>query len=332
MAFGHGRMKAFSVRGRGKVKRRGPAGGRSSLHTRDGGERCPLRRTGKYGKEKDMIFSASRRTDIPTYYSEWLCNRLEAGNVCVRHDARRVTRYVFSREAVDCLVLWTKNPLPLLDRLALLRGWPCVFQFTLTGYGRDVEPGLLDKLQLVEAMKRLSEAFGSERVIWRYDPIFFSGAYSLSWHVRCFERWRNGLKALRVRVSSVFWICTRSSAAGYRLLGSAGTAGRLGRGCLPRLRRWRSAGGYGFPCVRRTWMSPVSSTRVASAVSLSSGWPDAALMSVPRNRGPGASVWRVWMSACTAPAGTDASIVTPTRTASPWGGARRCTIPLRRCL
>lgn len=82
-----------------------------------------------------MLFSASRRTDIPTYYSEWLCNRLEAGNVCVRHDARRVTRYVFSREAVDCLVLWTKNPLPLLDRLALLRGWPCVFQFTLTGYG-----------------------------------------------------------------------------------------------------------------------------------------------------------------------------------------------------
>ena len=54
-----------------------------------------------------MLFSASRRTDIPTYYSEWLCNRLEAGNVCVRHDARRVTRYVFSREAVDCLVLWS---------------------------------------------------------------------------------------------------------------------------------------------------------------------------------------------------------------------------------
>lgn len=183
MAFGHGRMKAFSVRGRGKVKRRGPAGGRSSLHTRDGGERCPLRRTGKYGKEKDMLFSASRRTDIPTYYSEWLCNRLEAGNVCVRHDARRVTRYVFSREAVDCLVLWTKNPLPLLDRLALLRGWPCVFKFTLTGYGRDVEPGLPDKLQLVEAMKRLSEAFGSERVIWRYDPIF--SAAPIPFHGMC---------------------------------------------------------------------------------------------------------------------------------------------------
>lgn len=127
-----------------------------------------------------MIFSASRRTDIPTYYSEWLCSRLEAGSVCVRHDARRVTRYVFSREAVDCLVLWTKNPLPVLGRLASLRGWPCVFQYTLTGYGRDVEPGLPDKLELVEAMKRLSEAFGSERVIWRYDPVFFSEAYPFS--------------------------------------------------------------------------------------------------------------------------------------------------------
>ena len=66
-----------------------------------------------------MLFSASRRTDIPTYYSEWLCNRLEAGNVCVRHDARRVTRYVFSREAVDCLVLWTKN------RCLCWIGWRC---------------------------------------------------------------------------------------------------------------------------------------------------------------------------------------------------------------
>lgn len=59
---------------------------------------------------KKICFSASRRTDIPTYYSEWLCNRLEAGNVCVRHDARRVTRYVFSREAVDCLVLMDEEP------------------------------------------------------------------------------------------------------------------------------------------------------------------------------------------------------------------------------
>jgi hypothetical protein len=191
-----------------------------------------LRRTGKYGKEKDMLFSASRRTDIPTYYSEWLCNRLEAGNVCVRHDARRVTRYVFSREAVDCLVLWTKNPLPLLDRLALLRGWPCVFQFTLTGYGRDVEPGLPDKLQLVEAMKRLSEAFGSERVIWRYDPIFFSGAYSLSWHVRCFD-------ALAERLEGVTRTCVVSFLDMYPklrrripALGLCGDSGQARKGLL----------------------------------------------------------------------------------------------------
>ena len=31
-----------------------------------------------------MIISASRRTDIPTYYSEWFFNRLREGYVLVR--------------------------------------------------------------------------------------------------------------------------------------------------------------------------------------------------------------------------------------------------------
>jgi len=32
-----------------------------------------------------MITSASRRTDIPAFYSEWFIKRLQAGNVCVRN-------------------------------------------------------------------------------------------------------------------------------------------------------------------------------------------------------------------------------------------------------
>lgn len=32
-----------------------------------------------------MIISASRRTDIPTYYSEWLFHRLKEGHVLVRN-------------------------------------------------------------------------------------------------------------------------------------------------------------------------------------------------------------------------------------------------------
>lgn len=134
-----------------------------------------------------MIFSASRRTDIPAYYADWLFRRLEEGRVAVRHDARRVTRYVFSRPDVDCLALWTKNPLPLLNRLDALRVWPCVFQFTLTAYGEDMEPGLPDRAARLEAFRELAAAFGPERMVWRYDPLLLGGPYTVAWHVSRFE-------------------------------------------------------------------------------------------------------------------------------------------------
>lgn len=133
-----------------------------------------------------MIFSASRRTDIPSFYADWLFRRLEEGCVAVRHDARRVTRHVFSRADVDCLAVWTKNPLPLLPRLDVLRRWPCVFQFTLTAYGKEMEPGLPDRAVRLEAFRELAAAFGPERMVWRYDPLLLGGPCTVAWHVSRF--------------------------------------------------------------------------------------------------------------------------------------------------
>lgn len=94
-----------------------------------------------------MIISASRRTDIPTYYSEWFFNRLREGYVLVRNpmNARQISRISLSPEAVDGIVFWTKNPVPMLSRLGELEPYPYYFQFTLTAYGRDVEPNLPGK-------------------------------------------------------------------------------------------------------------------------------------------------------------------------------------------
>lgn len=85
-----------------------------------------------------MIISASRRTDIPNYYSAWFYHRIEAGWFFVRNpmNPHQISRINLSPEAVDCIVFWTKNPEPMMDRLDELKDYQYYFQFTLSDTGR----------------------------------------------------------------------------------------------------------------------------------------------------------------------------------------------------
>lgn len=137
-----------------------------------------------------MIISASRRTDIPSYYTEWLINRLQERYVLVRNpmNPHQVSRINLSPEEVDAIVFWTKNPTPMLTHLDALRDYTYYFQFTLTAYGPDVEKNLPSKNKIIiPAFQTLSREIGKERVVWRYDPIFFSEQYSMEYHCRYFE-------------------------------------------------------------------------------------------------------------------------------------------------
>ena len=53
-----------------------------------------------------MIISASRRTDIPTYYSEWLFNRLKEEYVLVRNpmNIHQIGQISLSPDVVDGIV------------------------------------------------------------------------------------------------------------------------------------------------------------------------------------------------------------------------------------
>lgn len=139
-----------------------------------------------------MIVSASRRTDIPAFYPDWFYRRLEEGYLYVRNpmNPRQVSDLRLNRDTVDCFVFWTKNPGPMMDRFSLLddKGYPYYFQFTLTAYGRDLEPGLPDKNELVRIFRELSRRIGPDRVVWRYDPVLLGGIYDLEFHRQWFER------------------------------------------------------------------------------------------------------------------------------------------------
>lgn len=147
------------------------------------------------------ILSASRKTDIPTYFSEWFLNRLDAGEIYTRnnpYNPNTVQRVTFNRKDIDCIVFWTKNPIPMLSKLDRLQGYTYYFQFTLTGYGKDIESNLPPKAYLIQAFKELSY-MTDKRVIWRYDPIVFTCKYSPDWHLTTFEKLAEALSTFSDR-------------------------------------------------------------------------------------------------------------------------------------
>ena len=136
-----------------------------------------------------MIISASRRTDIPSYYSKWFINRLEEGYALVRNpiNAGQVSKISLSPEHVDCIVFWSKNPEPMLPSLNRLGAYTYYFLFTLTSYGQDIEVNVPSKSGgVIDTFKRLADKIGRGRVIWRYDPILLSGKYTASYHCEYF--------------------------------------------------------------------------------------------------------------------------------------------------
>lgn len=136
-----------------------------------------------------MIISASRRTDIPAYYSEWFFNRLSQGYALVRNpfNNRQISRVDMTPENIEGIVFWSKNPVPMLDKLYKLDGLAYYFQFTLNPYLKDIEPHLPEKGSLLGAFKELSLSAGRAGVVWRYDPIILNAHYNPEFHYKAFK-------------------------------------------------------------------------------------------------------------------------------------------------
>lgn len=134
-----------------------------------------------------MILNVSSRTDIIAFYEKWLIKRVEAGFVDVRNpfNPKLVSRINFSD--VDLILFCTKNPIPILNDLNKIK-IPYLFQITITPYKRDIEPNVPSKKEVIEAVKKISQAIGKENVSVRYDPIFLSEKYNVTYHIKAFKK------------------------------------------------------------------------------------------------------------------------------------------------
>lgn len=145
-----------------------------------------------------MILSVSRRTDIPAFYADWFLSRVEEGFVLVRNpmNKRAVSRISLHQSGVDGIVFWTKNARPLMPRLPEIRsryGDSFYFQYTLTAYDAAIEPSVPSLSSRIDTFKALSGLLGPDRVVWRYDPIFFTLQTDLAFHTKAFEEMANHL-------------------------------------------------------------------------------------------------------------------------------------------
>ena len=114
-----------------------------------------------------MIINTGGRTDTVQYYSEWLLNRFKEGFVYVRNPLfeEKVSRYELDPKKVDCVVFCSKNYEPILDRLNEITGrFNTYFFYTITAYGKDIEPGVPGIDKSIDTLLKLEKLVGKEKI------------------------------------------------------------------------------------------------------------------------------------------------------------------------
>lgn len=137
-----------------------------------------------------MIINTGGRTDTVQYYSTWLLKRFEEGFVLSRNPLfpNKVMRYSLNPDVVDCVVFCSKNYAPILPRLQEITDrFNTYFFYTITAYGKDIEPGVPSIDESMETLMRLSELVGKNRVAWRYDPVLLTKDYTIGVHEKTFS-------------------------------------------------------------------------------------------------------------------------------------------------
>lgn len=162
-----------------------------------------------------QIISASRRTDVPAFHAAWFMARVREGACQVRNpfNAAQVAEVSLRPEDVAAMVFWTRDARPLLPLLPELtdRGFAYYVHYTLTGYPRVLEPRVPAMDDAVAVMQELSALLGPERVIWRYDPIFFTTLTPPAYHVEHFAHLARLLRGTVTRVKVSFFDAYRGA-------------------------------------------------------------------------------------------------------------------------
>jgi len=117
--------------------------------------------------------SASRRTDIPRFFSHQFFTAWRQG--AITYDGGYGRTYTVSLREAEVLgyIFWSKDFAPFLEAPAfaeLLGRANALFHFTIN-HCPELEPRVAPLAQRLATLARLCDLVGPERVLWRFDPV-----------------------------------------------------------------------------------------------------------------------------------------------------------------
>lgn len=142
-----------------------------------------------------IIISASRSTDIPTFYADWFVERWKAGYIKWKNPFNGTPLYISFKET-RAVVFWTKNPKPMFKHLNFIDEHikNYYFQFTLNDYENEGFEGKVPRLEnRINTFKELSNRIGKDRVVWRFDPLLLTKEINIQELLRRLENLGNQL-------------------------------------------------------------------------------------------------------------------------------------------
>jgi Domain of unknown function (DUF1848) len=247
------------------------------------------------------LISASRRTDIPAFYGEWLRRRIDAG-WCETKNPFSGQTYRVSLAPDDVLgwVFWSRNYAPFLETLDAIHAADGRFlcHFTITGYPRELDARTPAADVACDTARLIVERFGSEVLQWRYDPILLTSLTPPDWHRKNFARLAQRLDGVAKRCIFSFPTMYKKTVRNLQLGGTDGAlrvwsegAGDFDEGLLAELARdlAQIAADHGIEmqtCCDGRWIDPsagITQAHCADWPLLRGLLPNAGDINVPRN-------------------------------------------------
>ena len=117
-----------------------------------------------YFASMKLVISASRRTDIPAFYMDWMINAVRTGSVDVQNPFYKNSTYRvdLKPERVEWIVFWSRNYSNFLKHRNYFEAYKLFFHFTILSPHRYLEKNHLSSNRAIQQMERLVYLYGAD--------------------------------------------------------------------------------------------------------------------------------------------------------------------------